>query len=150
MRVDAPRHGEHCGLRPQPDGPQAAHIGSVLTGPRQLHEERAQRHGAGLQYSRVHVGMTAAVDVANQTGLGPCRQLAQQRENRLVGDQLHNKAAFTPLRRMGGRYCELGRRAHTCCPTLHKDEMSRSRTPSIDFASTPARPPVRCSFQSSR
>ena len=49
-----------------------------------------------------------------------------------------NEAAFTPLRGMGGRYCELRRRAHACCPTRGKDAMSRSRTPSIVFASTRA------------
>ncbi len=42
MRVDAVRDGQHGGLRPQPDGPEAAHIGSVLTGPRQPPEKGAQ------------------------------------------------------------------------------------------------------------
>jgi hypothetical protein len=102
ISVDAARSGQHGGLRPQPDGPEASHIGVVLTGPRQVREKGAQRFGAGLQHGRIHVRVAAAVDAADEAGLGPGRQLMQQRENRLVGDRFRNDAALPLLRRAGG------------------------------------------------
>jgi hypothetical protein len=103
MRVHAARRGQHSPLCLQPDGPEAVHIGSVSTGSRQLCEKWAQRLGTGLQHGCIHVGMAAAIDVAYEAGLGPRRQLTQQRENRLGGDQLRNDAVSPLLRRAGGR-----------------------------------------------
>ena len=143
MRVNSARDGQHGGLGPQPDGPETAHVGSLLAGPRQLCEKPAQCLGAGLQHGRIHVGVAASIDVAHETRLGPYRQLVQQRENRLVGDQLGNQAALAPLRVTGRPDRELGCRAHGCSLVSERDAMSISRTPFIDFATTLGRSVAR-------
>ena len=52
----------------------------------------------GRRAGRSHVRVAAAIDVADQARLGPGRQLIQQHENHLVGDQLRNDAALPLLR----------------------------------------------------
>ena len=77
MRVDAAGRNHHGGFRREPDRSEFGHAGLPLPGAGKDDEERMDGIGASRERAGVHVAMTAAVDQAHETWLGPCRQLVK-------------------------------------------------------------------------
>src|SRR5271170_5325709 len=71
MRIDAAGSGQHRALRFDADLAQPVYLGSGRAGDGQLTEEWRDGGGAGAEEAGIHAELTAGIEGALDSGLGP-------------------------------------------------------------------------------
>ena len=121
MRIDAAGSGQHRALRLDANFAQPVHVGTSRARDGKLTEERRDSDRAGSEGARIHVAVTAGIQMAHEARLGPGFELRQQ-----CGDCRSSDVIRNPARHEAG--CLL-----CCCRHDNDSAVRNSAGPGTDL-----------------